>query len=192
MKIPIRPITTIIHPHPVFVIGTYDKKNNPNLATVSWGGICCSEPPCIAISLRKETLTYHNIKENNAFTVNIPSEKHAKLADFFGLVSGKEVDKFKKAKLTPIKSERVNAPYIEEFPYSLHCTVLHTIEIGLHTQFIGHIVDIVADKEILNPQKLPDIKKVKPIIYGSKADPFYFTIGEPVAEAFHSGFEIVD
>lgn len=73
---------TVVHPAPVFVIGTYDRNKRPNAATVAWGGICCSDPPCISISLRKATYTYENIMENKAFTVNIPSEKYVKEVDF--------------------------------------------------------------------------------------------------------------
>jgi flavin reductase (DIM6/NTAB) family NADH-FMN oxidoreductase RutF len=65
-------------PHPVVVIGTYDKHEKPNMMTAAWVGICCSKPPCVAVSLRKATYTYSNIVERGAFTVNVPSEKYIK------------------------------------------------------------------------------------------------------------------
>lgn len=37
---------------PVFIVGTYDAEGKPNAMAVAWGGICCSKPPCIAVSLR--------------------------------------------------------------------------------------------------------------------------------------------
>ena len=55
------------------------------------------------------------------------------------MASGNRVDKFAAAKLTPAKSILVDAPYVEEFPLVLECKVIHIIEIGLHTQFIGEI-----------------------------------------------------
>ena len=79
---------TLVYPTPTWVVGTYDKEDKPNAATVAWGGICCSEPPCIAISLRKATYSYGNIVQRKAFTVNVPSETHVKQADFFGLFKG--------------------------------------------------------------------------------------------------------
>ena len=54
-----------------------------------------------SVSLRKATLSFHNIKQTEAFTINIPSEKYLKEADFVGIVSVKEYDKFKKTGLTP-------------------------------------------------------------------------------------------
>ncbi len=69
---------TILYPTPVVVVGTYDKQKKPNMMTVGWVGICCSKPPCVAVSLRKATYTYSNIVERGAFTVNVPSEKYIK------------------------------------------------------------------------------------------------------------------
>ena len=66
----------LVYPTPVFVIGTYDKDSKPNVMTASWSGICCSDPPCIAVSLRKATYTYGNMMERKAFTVNVPSKKY--------------------------------------------------------------------------------------------------------------------
>lgn len=72
---------TIAHPAPVWVIGTYDSEEKPNVSDVAWGGICCSKPPCVAISLRKATYSHGNIVARKSFTVNVPSEKYLKEAD---------------------------------------------------------------------------------------------------------------
>ena len=79
---------TILYPTPVFIVGTYDKDGKPNAMNVAWGGLCCSSPPSVAISLRKTTYTYGNIVERKAFTVNIPSETQVKEANHFVIVSG--------------------------------------------------------------------------------------------------------
>ena len=95
---------TIVFPTPVFIVGTYDKNAKANAAAVAWGGICCSDPVCVSISLREATYTYGNILESKAFTVNIPSEKYIKEADYFGIASGRTEDKFSLTGLTPVKS----------------------------------------------------------------------------------------
>ena len=74
---------TLVYPTPVFVVGTYDKEGKPNVMTASWGGICCSQPPCVAVSLRKATYTHGNILARKAFTISIPSESHVQQADYF-------------------------------------------------------------------------------------------------------------
>lgn len=189
MKVSIGP-KTIVHPHPVFVVGSYGSDRKPNLAVVSWGGICCSEPPCVAISFRKATLSYHNIMQHRAFTVGIPSSSQASLVDYLGITSGKNADKFTVAGLTAVKSEKVDAPYADEFPYSLECRVLHVTEIGLHTQFIGEIVDVKADDSMLTDKKWPDIDKVRPFLYGSFGNSAYYGVGPYLGKAFAMGKEI--
>ena len=132
---------TLIFPTPVWCVGSYDAKGNPNVMTIAWGGICCSKPPCMTISLRKATYTYGNIMERKAFTLSVPSEDYIKQADYLGMASGRDEDKFVAAGLTPVKGEKVDAPYVGEFPLVLECRLLKAVEIGLHTQFIGEILD---------------------------------------------------
>ena len=164
---------TILYPTPVLVVGTYDHAGKPNAMTAAWGGICCSSPPCAAIALRKATYTYGNIVHQGAFTINIPSEEQARYADYFGIVSGKNTDKFAVSGLTPVKSALVNAPYIGEFPFALECKVIQQIEIGLHTQFIGEILDIQAEEGMLDEKGLLDIEKVRPFFYAPEANRYY-------------------
>jgi flavin reductase (DIM6/NTAB) family NADH-FMN oxidoreductase RutF len=177
---------TLIFPTPTWVVGTYDKNGKPNVMTIAWGGICCSKPPCVAISLRKATYTYGNIIERKAFTVNVPSEKYVKEADYFGIVSGRDADKFSKSKLTPVKGEFVDAPYVKEFPMNLECKVIQSVEIGLHIQFIGEIIDVKADESVLGKNGLPDIERVKPFLYCPEVRN-YQKIGEYLGEAFSIG-----
>jgi flavin reductase (DIM6/NTAB) family NADH-FMN oxidoreductase RutF len=159
------------------------------MMTASWGGICCSMPPAVAVSLREATETYHNIKDRKAYTVNIPSEKYVKEADYAGVVSGRDVDKFKAAKLTAVKSDLVDAPYVKEFPFSLECRLIKTIKLGLHTMFVGEILDVKADPQVLT-KKIPDIEKVRPLIWGGFGSMHYYGIGEKLADAFSVGKEI--
>lgn len=177
---------TLVFPTPVWVVGTYDKEGTPNMMTAAWGGICCSKPPCVAISLRKATYTYGNLMERKAFTVNVPSEARGREADYIGIVSGKNVDKFAATGLTPVRSELVDAPYVKEFPLVLECKLLRTVEIGLHTQFIGEIVDVKADESVLGEGGLPDIEKVKPIVYAPEIRT-YHGIGGKLGSAYSLG-----
>lgn len=177
---------TLVYPTPVFVVGTYDKEGKPNVSTVAWGGVCCSRPPCIAISLRKATYTYWNIVEQKAFTINIPSEAHLRFADYFGIASGKTEDKLARAGLQPAKSSLVDAPYIEEFLLVLECKLQQTIEIGLHTQFIGEILDVKADTSVLDEKGTPEIEKVKAVLFAPESRKYY-GIGKFLGDAYSIG-----
>ncbi|MBI5055692.1 MAG: flavin reductase family protein [Nitrospirae bacterium] len=180
---------TIAYPAPVFVIGTYDKNGKPNVMTAAWAGLCCSAPPCIAVAIRKATYSYGNIVDRKAFTISIPSETFVKEADYIGLVSGRDHDKFSAASLTSVKSDLVDAPYVKEFPVIIECKLVHTLELGLHTQFIGEIMDVKADEQVLAENGFPDIEKVKPLIFtpGSRT---YFGVGQFIGKAFSAGKEL--
>ncbi|MGD0954533.1 MAG: flavin reductase family protein [Methanotrichaceae archaeon] len=177
---------TIIYPTPVLVFWTYDKDGKANVMTAAWAGICCSAPPCVGVSLRKATYTYGNIMERKAFTVNVPSVDHAKAADYFGIASGRDVDKLSRAGLTSVKSELVDAPYVKEFPLILECRLLNAVEIGLHTQFIVEIVDVKAEGDVLGDDGLPMIEKVRPIIFAPESWS-YHGIGKNLGKAFTIG-----
>ena len=180
---------TLIVPSPVWCVGTYDSDNNPNVMTVAWGGICCSKPPCVTISLRKATYTYGHIIERKSYTISVPSEEYVKEADYFGLASGRDVDKFKETGLTPVKSELVDAPYVGEFPLVLECKLVHHHEIGLHTHFIGEILDVKVEESMVNEEGRPDIEKIRPIVYSSGTRQ-YHGIGEFIGDAFDIGKDL--
>lgn len=179
---------TIVYPTPVFIVGTYDGDGKPNAMNAAWGGISCSVPPCVSISLREATYTHGNIIEKEAFTINIPSEDYIKEADYFGMASGKKENKFDVSGLTPVKSKIVDAPYIEEFPLVLECKLVNTTELGLHTHFTGEIMDVKVDENLMKNGN-PDIEQIKPFLY----DPSfraYYGIGKRLDNAFSVGREL--
>jgi flavin reductase (DIM6/NTAB) family NADH-FMN oxidoreductase RutF len=185
MKVSLGP-KTIVYPTPVFVVGTYDAEGKPNAMTAAWGGICCSLPPSIAVSLRKATYSHGNISARKAFTVSVPSQRHVKEADYFGIASGKSEDKFAATGLTPVRSSLVDAPFVGEFPLVLECRLAHTFELGLHTQFVGEIVDVKADAEVLGDGNVPDLLKLLPIVFAPEART-YHAVGPLLGKAFSIG-----
>jgi flavin reductase (DIM6/NTAB) family NADH-FMN oxidoreductase RutF len=180
---------TIAPATPVWVVGTYDHEGKPNAMTAAWAGICCSKPPCVYASLRRATHTYGSIMERKAFTVSIPSDAHVKEADYFGIASGRNADKFAATCLTPVKSDLVDAPYVKEFPVVIECRLIKTVEIGLHTEFIGEVVDVKADPGVLDGDGDLDLDKVRPIIWNASGGA-YHRVGEPKGQAFSIGREI--
>ncbi len=180
---------TLLTALPVWCIGSYDAEGPPNVMTVAWGGVCCSKPPCVTISLRKSRHTYGSIMEKRAFTVSLPSERYARQADYFGIASGRDVDKFEVSGLTPVRSDLVDAPYVGEFPLILECRVIHHHEIGAHTQFIGEILDVKIDDDMMTDGNQPDIEKILPLIYSTHSGKYY-SIGESIGKAFNIGKEL--
>lgn len=180
---------TLLYPTPVFLIGTYDTSGKPNVMTASWCGICCSQPPCVAVSLRKATYTFGNMVERKAFTISIPSEKLAKQADHCGLVSGRTTDKFAETGLTPVRSDVVDAPYVRECSVVVECKLVHTFELGLHTQFVGEVMDVKADQEVLKGGTLVDMLKLKPMMFTPYTQKYY-GVGKFIGAAFSIGRKV--
>jgi len=179
----------LVYPTPVFVVGTYDAAGKPNVMTASWGGICCSQPPCVSVALRPATYSHDNILRRKAFTISIASEQQVKQVDYFGLVSGRTTDKFAATKLTPVKSKLVDAPFVKEFPLVLECKLVDVTELGMHTQFIGEVIDAKADEEIIGSGGAVDIRKLKPLIFTPDTQD-YFGIGNFIAKVFSAGKDI--
>jgi len=177
---------TILFPSPVLIVCSYDAAGVPNAMNVAWGGITCSEPPAVAVSIREQRKTYENIMLKKAFTVCIPPEEHIREADYVGMVSGATVDKFGSAKLTPVKSDLVDAPYIKEFPFVLECRLLQTVRLGSHTQFIGEILDVKAEESILNAKGFPDFEKMKAFMFDPGTSSYCRT-GKFIGQAFAIG-----
>ena len=180
---------TIACPSPVWCVGSYDRDRKPNIMTASWAGICCSTPPAVSVSLRKATYTYQSLLDSGAFTVNIPSKNFLEEVDYIGTVSGRDTDKFQVAGLTPVDSAKVNAPYVKEFPLVIECKLIHHHEIGLHTQFIGEIVDGIVDMDAISKDGKADMGKIQPFLF-SAADRTYYGIGQCIGKAFETGKDL--
>lgn len=182
---------TIVFPAPVFIVGTYDSDGRPNMMTAAWGGICCSRPPAVAVSLREATHTHGCIKARQAFTINIASESYLEEADYAGIVSGRDVDKFAQTGLTPVRSELVDAPYIAEYPVVLECALRHTLELGLHTLFVGEIMDVKAEIDVYDEDGHIAIEKVRPLLWAPDGGGYY-GVGSYLGPAFNVGHRLDD
>jgi flavin reductase (DIM6/NTAB) family NADH-FMN oxidoreductase RutF len=182
---------TLAFTTPVWVIGTYDEEGRPNAMTASWAGICCSRPPRVNVSLRKATYTYGCRMQRKAFTVSVPPRRYVKEVDFLGLASGRNTDKFAATGLTPVRSDLVDAPYVGEFSLVLECKVVATNELGLHTMFVGEILDVKADEAVLSAEGLPEVEKVDPFLFGPELR-VYHGVGEKLGKAFSMGHEYDD
>lgn len=181
---------TLLYPHTCIDGQNYDQVGKPNLMTATWGGICCSDSPCVTVSLRKSRNSYDSIVGRKAFTVGIANEAKMTEADYVGIASGRNADKFAVTGLTPVRSELVDAPYAEEFPMVLECRLLYTLEIGIHTQFIGEIVDVKADLDTLSEDGLPDILKIKPLVFDT-AHKGYHSVGPLLGKASSIGKKLL-
>ena len=189
MKTQRRPETVLL-PVPAVMVSIGDGEGPPNIVTLAWTGTVCSAPPMLSIAVRPSRHSYGLLQRTHDFVVNIPRAAQLWELDHCGSVSGSDVDKFAACGFTAVPASRVGSPMIEECPINIECAVRQVIELGLHTMFIGEIVGMVADSEVLSPRQLPDIEKVRPMLFGSFGSMAYYGIGAKLGAAFSVGNQL--
>lgn len=165
----------MLYPLPVVLISTANHAGEKNVFTVAWTGTVCSDPPMVSISVRPERYSYHMIKETGEFVINLTTKDLAFAADYCGVVSGRDVDKFENMKLTPIKAEIVKAPLIEESPVNLECVVEDVKTLGTHDMFIAKVVAVHADEKYMDEKNRFHFEQAEPIVYSHGS---YVSLGE--------------
>lgn len=101
-----------LYPCPVVLVTCMDEKGKPNIITLAWVGVACSNPPTLGLGIRPHRQSNKLISKAKEFVVNIPTTKILEQTDFCGMVSGKEADKFLKSGLTRLRSSRIKPPLI--------------------------------------------------------------------------------
>ena len=112
-----------LFPMPVLMVATYNEDGTVNVMNMAWGGICARN--MVSLKINENHKTSQNLKARRAFTLSIADAAHIEAADFFGIASGNKLpDKFARSGLTAVKSEKVDAPVVQEFPLTLECRVV--------------------------------------------------------------------
>jgi flavin reductase (DIM6/NTAB) family NADH-FMN oxidoreductase RutF len=171
-KIKLGPQTLLV-PLPVTLVTAQLAGEKPNIITISWVGICNSEPPMIGVGIRQNRFSHHLVAESGEFVVNIPAEKHVKDADYCGNTSGRNKDKFKETGFTAIPAEKVSAPLIKECPINMECVVRHVLNLGSHDYFIGEIVETHIDADCWGKDKKLNVENTAPFAYMTKKRSYY-------------------
>ena len=165
---------TYLYPLPASLI-TCGPVEKPNIITLAWVGILCSEPPIIGVSIRPSRYSYGLVKQSGEFAVNVPTAEMLRVVDWCGTVSGHSADKFAAMGLTPVPTQVIRTAVIKECPLNIECQVVQTIQLGSHDLFLGKVVAVQVDEAILNAQGEIDLAKASPLAYGGHA---YWTLGQ--------------
>lgn len=155
----------MVYPLPAVLVSCGDKEGNVNLMTAAWTGTVCSEPPMVYVSIRKERYSHHMIKETGEYVINLTTEKLAEATDFCGVRSGRDMDKFKEMKLTPVKGELQYAPMVAESPVSIECRVTDVMELGSHDMFIAEVTAVYVDEQYMDAKGTFHLEKAEPLVY---------------------------
>ena len=171
---------TMIYPLPAVMVSCGSSREEYNIVTVAWTGIICTEPAMCYISLRKSRHSYEIIKKNKEFVINLTTKKLAFATDWCGVKSGKDFNKFKEMKLTPVKAQKIKAPLIDESPVNIECIVKEIKPLGSHDMFISEIVAINADSKYLDKKTGAfNFSKANPLCYSHGK---YYNLGDYIGK----------
>lgn len=172
-----------ITPHPVFIIATYDDDGIADAMNAAWVGQIGGNQLSMSLSSHKTT---DNIKANKVFTVSFATKEQVEACDYIGIVSANKVpDKLEKCGFTVTKSDKVNAPIIDQLPVAIECKVIELQEEFGETRVTAEIVGMKADESVLTGGKV-DLEKLHPIMFDTVAL-CYREIGASVGGAWKAG-----
>ena len=173
----------MLNPVPVVMVSCADKNGNTNIITIAWAGTICTNPPMVSISVRPERFSYDMIDQTGEFVVNLTTKELVKACDYCGVVSGREVDKFKKMNLTPLAMEHVKAPGIAESPINLECRVVEKKELGSHTMFLAKVLGVTVDESYMDETGKFHINETGLVMYSHGE---YFQMGQKLGKFGYS------
>lgn len=174
-----------VFPMPVLMIAAYDENGKVNVMNAAWG--MNSGMDKLTLFISKPHKTTQNILKVKAFTVALADKVHMDVADYFGIVSGNDVnDKFERTGYTAVKSTNVNAPVIQEFPVTMECELLEVIDTENTFAIVGQVVNMLADETVLNEKGRVDIGKLDALTF-SQFDAGYYETGAKVGQAWGEG-----
>ena len=182
-------VVLAVYPMPVLMVAAYDANEKVNVMNVAWGQICDEDEIILFIGEGKKT--WLNIQESKAFTVALADEAHMDVADFVGIASGNKMeDKFERTGYHAVKSDKVNAPIIEEFPVVMECELLEFLKTDHVSGVVGKIVNVKAEESVLDEKGKVDVEKLRALQFDQFKNGYYVT-GEKVGQAWNAGAKLM-
>jgi len=182
-------VKNLIYPYVPMLVGA-NVDGKPNFITIGLIGWLCYD--LISVSIGHQQHSKHGLLDTGTFSVNQPPTARLKEVDYCGIVSGRDVDKA--ALFETFYGELETAPMAAECPINIECRVIQTLERKVHTVFLGEVVAVHANEEILQDGSI-DLTKVNPIFYApdpasGRGAHAYWGLGERLGRAFEVGRDL--
>ncbi len=178
-----------LFPMPTYMIGTYNEDDTVDVMMMAWGGICAEDR--VALNLEADHKTVANLRARGAFTLAVPGTDTLAASDFLGIASAnKMADKFARTGLHAVKSSRVDAPVIKEYPLTLECTVEKMEDEPYGLRVLGRIVNVLADEKVLDEKGRIDAARLNAFVFDQMQNGYY-AVGGKAGQAWHSGADLM-
>ena len=178
-------VTPGIFPMPVLMIGTYNEDGSVDVMNAAWG--MAQSMKHLKLCLTESHKTVKNMKRTMACTVALATKNLVVESDYLGIASANTVsDKFERTGLHAVRSEKVDAPIIGEYPICMECKVIGFEEDGT----LVEVVSVQAEEEYLNEDGTIRLEEMGIISY----DPYghgYYVVGNKVGQAFSDGKKLM-
>lgn len=173
----------MLNPVPAVMVSVADEEGKANIITVAWAGTVCTNPPMVSISVRPSRYYYDIIKRTGEFVINLTNEALVYACDYCGVVSGRDVNKFKKLGLTELAMPHVKAPGIAESPVCIECRVKSCQELGSHTMFVAEVLGVTVEDAYMDPNGRFGINETGLVMYSHGE---YFALGKKLGKFGYS------
>lgn len=169
----------MLYPVPAVLVGCMDETGRANLMTAAWAGTICSDPVMLSVSIRPERYSHDIIERTGEFTVSLTTEKLAFAADYCGVRSGRDVNKFKELGLEELPSGMIRAPGVAQSPVVLECRTREIKRLGSHDMFIAEVVNVNVDDRYLDSKGRFELERAGLIAYSHGE---YFALGRKLGK----------
>lgn len=173
----------MLYPVPAVMVSCQRPGEKPNIITIAWAGTVCSSPAMVSISVRKERYSYDILKETGEFVINLVTKELVRAADFCGVRSGRDVDKYKEMHLTELPSQSIKAPGIMESPVNIECRVTEVKPLGSHDLFLAEVTNVTIEDAYLDDNGKFNLNSAELIAYSHGE---YFELGKKVGSFGYS------
>ena len=184
MKVTVDPFRPI-YPTPAALITSVAPDGTPNILTLGEVyNLSLRKPTVVGIGIHKARYSHTLISQTREYVVNLPTAGLVDKVDRCGSVSGRDVDKFAAVGLTPLPASQVKPPLIAECPINVECLLRDVIEMGDHDTFVGEVVAVHADQELLDEEGRVCVDRLDAFCfmfcYGSRGE--YWSLNKRIGE----------
>ncbi len=178
-----------LYPMPTYMIATYNEDGTVDAMMMAWGGICAED--MVALNLEADHKTVANLRARGAFTLSVPGTDTIEASDYMGIASANDTpDKFERTGLHAVKSTRVDAPVIQEYPLTLECTVEKFEDEPYGLRVLGRIQNVMADEKVLDELGRVDAGKLNAFCFDQMRNGYY-AADRKVGQAWNSGAGLI-
>ncbi len=172
-----------LYPTPTVLAGAL-VRDKPNFITIAHIGIMTLD--AISLGIHKSHYTNQGIRDNETFSVCLPSEDLMVETDYCGIMTGKKTDKA--AIFDVFYGELKTAPMISQCPVCMECSLERVVDFPSHDVFVGQVVQTHAQEGVLTEGRV-DIAKVRPLLFDMTSK-MYWGLGSELGKCWNVGKQL--